>query len=252
MEQKMLTKSITKLGTVIAVGAALSGCAALGTAIEHRDLDVQSKMSNSIFLPPTEPKHKTVYVDVHNTSGQPGINLVRPIRTTLEDKGYRISTSPSKAYYVLQVNVLQMGKSSQSAAQSALGGGYGSALSGAALGGGIAAATGGNDDEVIGGAVIGGVGNTVADSLVSDNAYTLITDVLITEKLPKGEQAKTTTTAATQSGSATQTVTQVTGGSNSMQYRTRIVSIADQVNLGMEKAKSALTGELARSIANIF
>ena len=43
-------------------------------------------------------------------------------------------TNPAKAHYMLQANILKVGKMSVAASQSALGGGYGSALAGAAAG----------------------------------------------------------------------------------------------------------------------
>lgn len=248
----MRINNILKLGTILTTTALLASCAAISTAIEHRDLDVQSKMSNTIFMPPVATNQKTIYVDLHNTSGKSGVDLRKPLETALDAKGYHILTSPGKAHYVLQVNIRQIGKLSQSAADSALTGGYGSALSGVALGVGVAAATGGDGQSMIAGGVLGGVGATVVDSLVTDTTYTLITDVQISLKLPKGENATTSTTSATQSGSATQTVIHVSGQSHSMQYRTRIMSVADKVNLSFDTAKPALLNELASSIANIF
>ena len=50
--------------------------------------------------------------------------------------------NPSKAHYLLQANILKVGKMSVSASQSALGGGYGSALAGAATGTALGALSG--------------------------------------------------------------------------------------------------------------
>ena len=50
------------------LGLALSGCAATSTAVAKRNLDVQTKMSDTIFLDPVSPDQRTVYVDVKNTS----------------------------------------------------------------------------------------------------------------------------------------------------------------------------------------
>lgn len=248
----MLRQHIAKIGAVSIIVAALSACAAMNTAITHRHLDVQTKMNPTVFLPPAEIHDKTVYVDVHNTSGKSGINLTSPIKASLKSKGYRILTSPSKAHYLLQVNIRQLGKSSQSAAQQAYGGGYGSALSGAALGVGVAAATGGNGSSMIAGGVLGGIGSSVIDDVVTDTTYTLITDIQITTKLPKGEKGTSSTTSETRSGSGTQTVTHISGAANTIQYRTRVVSIADKVDLSFDTAKPALIKELASSISNIF
>ena len=58
-----------------ALGLALSGCAATSTAVAKRNLDVQTKMSDTIFLDPVTPDERTVYVDVRNTSDQPGLDI---------------------------------------------------------------------------------------------------------------------------------------------------------------------------------
>ena len=53
----------------------LSGCGALHTAVAKRNLDVQTKMSSSIFLDPVEPEQRTIYVDIRNTSDKPEFDL---------------------------------------------------------------------------------------------------------------------------------------------------------------------------------
>lgn len=234
------------------VALSLASCAALTTEIKHRDLNVQSKMSPTVFLPPVSHAQKTVYVDIHNTSGQSNVNLTSPVDLLLRSKGYRVVTSPSNAHYLLQANILQIGKSSQTAADAVLGGGYGSALSGAALGAGLAATTGGDGESMIGAGVLGGLGSTIADTLVTDNIFTIITDIQISAKLAKGDVATSQTVSNTSSGSGTHTVIRRSGSSQRMQYRTRIVSTADKANLKFVDAKPVLIKQLAHSISNIF
>ena len=75
-------------GTVIA----LSGCAATQVALEHKNLDVQTKMSNTIFLNPVPPSEQTVYVQFKNTSDK-NLNvaaLEQEIDANLTNQGYRI------------------------------------------------------------------------------------------------------------------------------------------------------------------
>ena len=102
------------------------------------------------------------------------------------------------------------------------------------------------------GGLIGGVLGTVTNDLVSDTTYSMITDVQISERLPKGEKAQSTTIATMQQGSGTQSVTRLSKKSGWMQYRTRIVSTADKVNLKFTQAKPVLERQLAHSIASIF
>jgi hypothetical protein len=47
-------KSRTALAAVLALSVALGGCAAVHTSIAKKDLDVQTKMSDTIFLDPVE------------------------------------------------------------------------------------------------------------------------------------------------------------------------------------------------------
>ena len=67
----------------IAVGGVallfLSGCAASQVMISKRNLDVQTKMSESIFLDPVSPKLKVIYVEVRNTSDRDNFDLEGPI-----------------------------------------------------------------------------------------------------------------------------------------------------------------------------
>ncbi len=49
----------------------LSGCAATHVAISKRDLDVQTKMSDTVFLDPVGADRKTVFVQIRNTSDKP-------------------------------------------------------------------------------------------------------------------------------------------------------------------------------------
>ena len=47
-----------KLGAIATMVVLLASCAAISTKLSHKDLDVQTKMSNSIFLPPVPPQSK--------------------------------------------------------------------------------------------------------------------------------------------------------------------------------------------------
>ncbi|MCC5698300.1 complement resistance protein TraT, partial [Klebsiella pneumoniae] len=57
----------------LALGALmLSGCSATHTAISKRNLQVQTKMSDTIFLDPVADDKRTVFIQVRNTSDQQG------------------------------------------------------------------------------------------------------------------------------------------------------------------------------------
>ena len=239
-------------GFIVGSVVGLSGCAALNTAIIHRNLNVQTKMSKSIFLQPVPNSQKTIYVEVHNTSNQKLDNLKPMLKNALSSQGYRVVYSLNSAHYLLQTNVLQIGKSSKSAAENALTGGFGGALSGAAIGVATGAIASGSNEAIIGGGIIGGVVGTVTNDLVTDTTYTMITDIQISERLAKGAHARSMTTSAMEQGTGTQQVTHLSGKAQWMRYRTRVVSTADKVDLKFQTAETLLKKQLVSSIANIF
>jgi len=104
----------------------------------------------------------------------------------------------------------------------------------------------------MGGGLVGGVLGSLANDLVSDTTYSMITDVQISERVPKGDKAQSTMLSTMQQGSRTEQVTRLSHPSDWMQYRTRIVSTADKVNLTFANAKPKLEHQLARSISNIL
>ena len=225
----------------------LAGCAAMGTAIEHKDLTTQTQMSESIFLNPVDDVQKTVYVDIRNTSAKP-LNITQLVKSHIASRGYRIVRNPSKAHYLLQVNILKVGLISESAAQKALASGYGGVLAGVATG----ALVSGHPDSLLAGGLIGGLVSTVANHAVKDNTYTAITDIQVSERLAHGQRARHSVVSHSRQGTSTKEVTTTTGSSKWMRYHTRIVSTADQVNLKFAEARPELERQLAKSIAGIF
>ena len=239
------------------LGLALSGCAATSTAVAKRNLDVQTKMSDSIFLDPVTPDERTVYVDVRNTSDQPALDIAPQVRQAVEARGYRVVDDPKAARFVLQANVLQAGRSSDTAAEAASGSGFGGTLLGGAAGGaagyGLGHAGIGVNDAVgtVVGALAGAAISTIADAYVQDTTYTLITDVQISERVP-GTVISQSEQANLQQGSSG-TITQSSSGtSDAKRYRTRIVSTANQANLAWPDAEPQLVAGLTRSIGGMF
>ena len=110
----------------------------------------------------------------------------------VEARGYRVVDDPRDARFILQANVLQAGRSSQTAAEAAYGGGFGGTLLGGAAGGaagyGLGAAGIGVNDTVgaIGGALAGAAIAGLADAYVQDTTYTIVTDVQVSERAPTG------------------------------------------------------------------
>jgi Enterobacterial TraT complement resistance protein len=80
--------------TAIGSASLLSGCAATTAAIEKRNLDVQTKMSATIFLDPTSEANKTVFVQIRNTSDKADFDIAPDLTAATATKGYRVVTDP--------------------------------------------------------------------------------------------------------------------------------------------------------------
>ena len=107
--------------------AALSGCNAVTTAIEHRDLIVENKMTDTVFLDPVSSSQKTIYLQVSNTTDRQEFDLATDLKQPLEANGYSVVSDPARAHYLLQANVLQVGKMEKSTMQQLFAGGFGGA-----------------------------------------------------------------------------------------------------------------------------
>ncbi len=236
-----------RMAVLGAVAVGLSGCAAAQVALSHKNLNVQTKMSNTIFVPPVPRAEQTVYVQFKNTADQ-SLNvpaLTQELDADLTNQGYRV-VPYSQAHYLLQINVLSIGKMNPSAAQSALGGGFGGALAGAAAGGLI----GGSYLGAGVGGLVGGIGSMVADSLVKNVTYGMITDVQIGVR--SKHLVNQGTSSNLQQGTATMTYSEhVQGGSlGGLPYTDCLYG--NKVNLNFQTALPALQGQLVHSLGGIL
>lgn len=228
----------------------LASCAATQTAIEHHNLETSTRLSKTIFLDPVSDRQKTIYIHTKNTSEQT-MDINKPLARALSAKGYRVVQNPDIAHYLLQANILQVGKMSVSASQSALGGGYGSALAGAGTGAALGALSG-QGGTMLAGGLVGGLTGLAADALVKDVNYTMITDVQISERAGKGIKVHEQFNSALGNGTSSGTYQTSSRESQYQRYRTRVVSNADKVNLAFDKARPALEQGLIKTLAGIF
>ncbi|KTC83736.1 complement resistance protein TraT [Legionella brunensis] len=245
MNSNVISKSLL-VGSI----AVLTGCAATQTAIEHGSLQVSTKQSETIFLDPVSNAKKTVYVSVKNTSDE-DVDIAPQLKAALSSHGYKVINNPNSAHYLLQANVLKVGKMSIAASQSALGGGYGSAIAGAVAGTAAGSFTKSGTGMIAGG-LAGGVIGLAADSLVKDVNYTMITDVQISERVDKGIKVNEQFQSHLKNGEATVTSQTSLRDSQYQRYRTRVVSNADKVNLKFQDARTALEQGLVKVLSGIF
>lgn len=251
----MRRKNILALIAVI-LACILSGCAAMTTAIEHRNLEVGSKMSNTVFLDPVAPELKTVLLQIKNTSDK-DINITDKIIANLAAKGYTVVDDPQKAHYWLQVNILYAGKVEPQTIESLLAQGYGGslgALSGAVLGAAAGGAVRDNARGYMVGGILGGVAggliNTAANALVKSVTYSVITDVQISEQSDVAVEQELSSDLS--QGSETKIKQVVKSTSNMKRYKTRIASTANKVNLKFENALADLEESIGKGIAGIM
>lgn len=218
----MLNSNVFKTLTVFLSSLMLIACGAATTSIAKKDLKVETKMSDTVFLEPTE--QETIYLQVRNTSAKPNLDLTGPLYSALVNKGYEVTSKADQAHFILQVNVLQAGELDAATRDEIVGRGFGDAITGGLVGAGVGSLVSGHSDAVIAGALVGAAIGGLANATTQDITYSVITDVQITEKLKSGNKV----------------------------HKTRIASTANKVNLKFEQAEPELVEGLARSIAGIF
>ncbi|HIE40254.1 MAG TPA: conjugal transfer protein TraT [Thiomicrorhabdus sp.] len=235
------------IATTLTVGVTtLTGCSTLSTAIEKRNLSVQSKMTNSIFLEAVSNDKKTIFIQIKNSSDKDidTRTMTQSIEKALRGKSYQIVNSPEQANYILQQNILSVAKTNKKNAYNAMDAGFGGATAGALI---VGASGGGNYGM---GALVGSIAGVAANALVKDVYYNLVSDIQIKEKTT-GTVNYTTNANAT-SGSSMNTTQTVSGQSNYLTHSTRMVLVANQVNLDFIEAKAILEDKLSKSVAGIF
>lgn len=155
------------------------------------------------------------------------------IADAVKARGYQIMTSPDKAYYWIQANVLKADKMDLRESQGWLSRGYEGAAVGAALGGGITAYNTGSAGTTLGVGLATGLIGMAADAMVEDINYTMITDVQIAERTRTS--VRTDNVAALRQGTSGSKIQTSTETGNQHKYQTRVVSSANQVNLKFEE-----------------
>ena len=223
---------------------AFVSCSTMHTVISKRNLDVQTKMSDTIWLEPAVANEKTVFIQIRNTSGK-NLNIEQKIINILASKGYRIVNDPSEAKYWLQANILKVDKVNLDNDN-----GFSDAVLGAGIGGVLGAQRSGGAYTAIGWGLAGAAIGTLADALVDDTAYAMVTDILITEKT--GRNVQTTTRNSVKQGNSGSMTSTSSGTSNMEKYSTRVLSTANQVNLNFNSAIPILEDELGKVVGGIF
>ena len=237
----------TLIASSLTIG--LSSCTTFGTYAAHKDLLVESKMSDSVFLPPIKVDNKIVFVQVKNTTEQQINDLEPKIKEDLKSSGWKITDDPDAALYMLQVNVKQAGEAKDNqAAMSTITDGFGSLVGGSAIGTGVGLMTG---DYRTGGAVGLGVSaaDFVASQAVKDKTFSIVTDVQLGQKVDGNVNQVTQANLANGSSTTSQSYAD---SSNWKYTQVRVGTVADQINLTLDKAMPKIQDSLAKEISGIL
>jgi hypothetical protein len=238
---------LSRILLIIASVSLLNGCSAIDKSIKHGTLDVQTRMSETVFLDPVADDKKTVILQIRNTSDKKDLEILSEIKMAIEDKGYKIVTDPNKAHYMIQANILQVGKSTKEDPFSSLSSGFGGALAGGTMGALIS-----NDSMGMGiGALAGGLIGTVADAAVQVVNYQMITDLQISEKADSATVTESSN-AQLRQGSSGNKSSSWSEKSKWKKYQTRIISVAKKTNLKFELALPELKRGLIQSISGLL
>lgn len=220
-----------KIFLLIIASLFITACSAAHTAITKRNLEIQTKMSNTIFLEPVANDKKIVFVNIRNTSGNTDLNIEPYIIGLLAHKGYKITQNPDDAFFILQANVLQAGKLEN---KNSLTKSLGDAIVPGIAGGAIGANNNGDAGMVIG-AVAGATLGFVGSSFIEDVKYSIISDLQISQKITPGMKfAKDKEKDGWK------------------RHSTRVISYANKVNLNYKEAEPKLIEALANSIAGVL
>ncbi len=284
------TSTLVRRGLLLCLLLPLLGaCTALHTSVSKRDLDVQTRMSRSIWLTPVEPEQRTVWLDVRNTSAAPELDLRNDLASQLQARGYQVLDNADAAQFWLQINVrsvvMQKPEDVLADAELDLPGdererlllppgaelppeGYdehddayadhddahhGSPVRGNVY---LFADVHHNVDKddlkkLAALAVVWWASESIGNALVKDVWYTAITDVQIAER---DDSAPVSEQSAhqLQQGDSGSTQTQWQSETPMRKYRTTAVSVANKANLERQDAVAAMRSGLARALAGLF
>jgi hypothetical protein len=248
MSNKVSKCFIIGLSMVVIVN--LVGCGATSKVIKHGKLEVETKMSDTIFLDPIEDSKKIVFLQVRNTTDKQGLDIESKLKEAIQSKGYRITSNPKESNIMIQANILQAGKSQHQDPFNSLTGGYGGTLEGVAAGAMLGGFSG-SGRNMIGLGILGGVAGTIIDAAVEVVQYSMITDLQLSEKAD-GEFVTETSNASLKQGNSGNKKSSWESKTNWKKYQTRIISVAKKVNLKFEDAEPNLTQGLTKSISGLL
>ncbi len=240
---------------VLLMTSLLGGCAATYTSIAKKDLDVQARTSTSIFVDPVAREKRTVYLDVKSGVMEFDRNAFKQFvieQFGQNGSGYTVVDDPEAAQFQMIAYVLNLEKTSPTAAEQALNQGYmGGAIAAGAVTGSLMN-RGNRYRGAAAGGVLGGAAEFISGALVKDVTFMLVCDLQIKEKARKGVYVRKDSQVdakVSDAGTSRQSYSEV---GNKKEYRTRIVTTANKVNLKLEQASDLMFKKTAYAMSGFF
>lgn len=237
---------------VLLLVSVLSACSTTATLIEKRNLDVQTKMSDSIFLDPVSLNKQTVFVQIRNTSDKSDFDIRQPLIDAIQARGWQVVSDPDTANFMLQANILSVGMSDKTAAERALHSGYGGILGSVALGAGVSAVTGGSGRNMGAAGLALGAVDFVGGLMVKDVYFAAITDIQLSQRARPGQKITLQSQQNLAQGSSGGDQLSYQEQIDWKRYRTRVLSSANKANLDWEEAQPELSSALAQVISGML
>lgn len=232
------------------------GCAAARLSLEKRELDVQTRTSQAVFLTPVGHAKPLLYLDVRSGVMEFERQL---FRTFVEDElvnngsAYQLTDNPNDADFHLSALIFNLEKAAPSAAELALKEGYGGPSISNSVGALMNFANDSDDAlKVFAAAIVIGAVESVINATVKDVRYILVSDVEVREALPPGVTAKEQTTINQTVSDAGNAILITEEVNDHVKFRTRIVTTANKANLALGEAKELMFKQTAHAIAGIF
>jgi hypothetical protein len=214
-----------------------TGCTATHVALQHGRLNVQTKMSHTVFLAVEKQAAHTVFLDIKNTSAK-NIEIEPLIRQKLQAKGYRVTATRRKRSTFCKPTSSVWTKPIRPPWSNPFTPAGPVPLAGGLAGAMIGATTHGPSGAGYGAGISGLVATRaelVAGSLVKNVTYTITTNIQLAEKTDEPVEQTVQSALAQGTGTTVQQTSQSVRERRN--YQARIASTANKVNLKFEDAR---------------
>jgi hypothetical protein len=222
----------------------LWGCHAVHAGITKRELRVDTRVSQTIFIEPLPESQKIVYVDA-NFVGNNASAFQHQLMARLRSKGYKVTHDVRLANYIIKSNAVRYGRFEHPGEENRiLMRGFGGAVTGAIVGSLI------TDDAK--GAVVGGLVGSIVNMSVENRHYILVSDLQISQRISGSMVYKWSTIQQRKKQLKKHFRLHSDGAHVWARYRTRVVSTASRFNLAIPVADRALNQALVNTISRLF